>query len=249
MTGKLTKSQSKFVNSLKQKKHRELNRRFVVEGIKVVKEAIEALVPIEYIIYTGDLASIPFQLPDNSVQASERELGQISSLKTPNRLLAVCEMQNDDKRLDFSAPIIALDGISDPGNLGTIIRLCDWFGFQQLVCGDGTVDVFNSKVVQATMGSLFRVNIHYQNLAETLSQKPANHPVFYADMHGDSIYESKTPAAFILVMGSESHGVSETIRESDAKAISIPRYGEGESLNVAIATGIICAEFKRSLSK
>lgn len=215
----------------------------------MVQEAIEAQIPIDYIVYTGDAASIPFSLPVNSVQASERELGQVSSLKTPNRVLAVCEIQKNESRLDFEAPIIALDGISDPGNLGTIIRLCDWFGFDQLVCGDGTVDVYNSKVVQATMGSLFRVNIRYENLTEMLGQKPSNHPVYYADMHGDSIYEGETPKAFTLVMGSESHGVSQDIRESDARAISIPRYGAGESLNVAIATGIICGEFRRRLSK
>lgn len=249
MTGKLTKSQSKFVNSLKQKKYRDLNRRFVAEGIKVVQEAIEAEIPIDYIVYTGDEASIPFPLPENSVKASERELGQISSLKTPNRVLAVCKMQTNQSPLDFEMPIIALDGISDPGNLGTIIRLCDWFGFGQLVCGDGTVDMYNSKVVQATMGSLFRVNIRYENLTEMLAQKPSNHPVYYADMYGNSIYESETRKAFTLVMGSESHGVSEAIRQSDAIAISIPRYGAGESLNVAIATGIICGEFKRRLSK
>lgn len=245
MTGKLTKSQSKFVNSLKQKKYRDQNRCFVVEGIKMVEEVLRSSVQVEYVVFTGELEAIPFSINVNSYQCTERELSQISSLKTPNRILAVCQMPNAEKQLDFTKPIIALDGVKDPGNLGTIIRICDWFGFDQLLCGTGTVDQYNAKVVQSTMGSLFRVGISYDDLASSLAQAPDGHPVFYADMGGAPIYSNTFPAAFTLVMGSESHGVSEGIRQLNSTSIAIPQYGAGESLNVAVSTGIICAEIKR----
>ncbi len=245
MTGKLTKSQSKFVNSLKQKKYRDLNRRFVVEGIKVVEEAIQSKIEIDFVIFTGDESTLPFQISGPAYQASEREMGQISSFKTPNRVMAICVIPESSAPLDFGKPILALDGVSDPGNLGTIIRNCDWFGFDQLLCGDGTVDCFNPKVVQATMGSLFRVDISYKSLPEALAQCPVEHSIFYADMGGESIYHVEIPEAYTLVMGSESHGVSQDIRSMDSKSIAIPRYGQGESLNVAISAGIVCAEFKR----
>lgn len=245
MTGKLTKSQSKFVNSLKQKKYRDLNRRFVAEGIKVVEEALLSKIEIDYIIFTGDESALPFQISVSSYQTSEREMGQISSFKTPNRVMAICKIPEDSAPLNFEKPILALDGVSDPGNLGTIIRNCDWFGFDQLLCGEGTVDCFNPKVVQATMGSLFRVKISYQPLAEVLAEIPKAHPILYADMGGESIYDVTIPKAYTLVMGSESHGVSDSIRKMNAKSVAIPQYGQGESLNVAISAGIICAEFKR----
>ncbi len=245
MTGKLTKTQSKFVNSLKQKKYRDANRCFVVEGTKMVEEAVKAGAKIELCTYSGVSTDFSFRLPVKSLQTSERELQQMSAFKTANRILAVCSQMTDSEPIDWSKPVVALDGVSDPGNLGTIFRMCDWFGIDQLICGSGTVDQYNPKVVQATMGSIFRVKTHYGDLPEILSDRPSGHPVFYADMGGGSIYELDFPPVFTLVMGSESHGVSEAIRSLDAKSIAIPQFGSGESLNVAVSASIITAEFRR----
>ncbi len=249
MTGKLTKTQSKFINSLKQKKYRDANRCFVVEGTKMFEEAVKAGVNVEICAFIGDSSGFSFRLPQRSFQTSERELQQMSSFKTANRILAVCSQLNDSKPIDWSKPVVALDGVSDPGNLGTIFRMCDWFGIDQLICGSGTVDQYNPKVVQATMGSVFRVKTQYGDLAELLSQRPENHPVLYADMGGESIYDLEFPSVFTLVMGSESHGVSQEIRALDAKSIAIPQFGSGESLNVAVSASIITSEFRRQHPK
>ncbi|NEN23355.1 RNA methyltransferase [Cryomorpha ignava] len=255
MTGKLTKSQSKYIKSLQQKKVRDLNKQFVVEGVKLVRDLLNHSGIVDYLVYTGDNEDYAFAFPERAFHTSPKELAMISSLKTPNKILAVCNqgLPFDSKRarvfgqLDFSKSIIALDEISDPGNLGTILRLADWFGIKQIVCAPGSVDVFNPKVVQATMGAIFRVNVQTMPLVDLIDSAPSEMKAYLADMEGENLYTAEVSSPFILVMGSEGHGVSAEIRKLVPSVISIPQFGGGESLNVAVSTGIILSEFCRKL--
>jgi TrmH family RNA methyltransferase len=177
---------------------------------------------------------------------SEAELKKISFLKTPNKALALFKIA-ESSPATAKGLIVALDAIRDPGNLGTIIRLCDWFGVKQLVCSETTVDSYNPKVIQATMGSLTRVNVVYTDLEHYLSE--AALPVFGAFMDGENVYKTNLPKDGILVMGNEANGVSDKISALITEKIAIPRFGDlqqTESLNVAMATGILLNEFKRS---
>lgn len=246
MIGKLSKSQFKSIKSLKQKKYRDLESLFLIEGMKLVSEAFSSDVIIEMVLYTNEF---DLGIPEGvqAFQVSKKELYAISNLKTPPPVIAVCKYY-ELKQNDFSKSAIALDGVSDPGNLGTIIRIADWYGIEQIFCGDGTVDMYNPKVIQSSMGSLFRVNLTYQNLDETFSNLPDNYPVFLADMEGDDLYSTKIIEPFLIVMGSESHGLTCKPDKIGFSKISIPRFGGAESLNVAVAAAIILSEFKRPFS-
>jgi len=167
-------------------------------------------------------------------------------LATPNSCLAVFKIPAENKIID-SGLIIALDDIRDPGNLGTILRLCDWFGIKQIICSKETVDIYNPKVVQATMGSIARVNVNYLDLKTFITQTKL--PVFGTFMDGNNIYQSNLPQNGIIIMGNEANGISAEIEKIVTSRISIPRFGElqkTESLNVATATAIILSEFKRN---
>src|SRR5690554_1475474 len=247
MTGKLTKSQGKFIKSLQQKKYRDLNNIFVVEGMKMVQEALAYPDMVESVVYVGDRQDYTFPFPEKAYQASPAELKSISSLKTPNKILAMCRFHSPFGELDFNKSILALDEISDPGNLGTILRLADWFGIDQIVCAPGSVDVYNPKVVQATMGSIFRVQMFTANVHDVMKNAPKEMAVFIADMEGESLYEINVTSPFMLIMGSEAHGVRAEVINYAKSIVSIPRFGSGESLNVAVSTGIILSEFKRKL--
>ncbi len=179
------------------------------------------------------------------LEISETELKKVSTLKSPNKALGIFKIPKE-KAVQNSGLTIALDAINDPGNLGTIIRLCDWFGVTQLVCSKDTVDCYNQKVVQASMGSLTRVSIHYTDLENYITK--SNLDTFIADMDGENVYKTKLPKEGILIMGNEANGVSEEIKSLLQYKISIPRFGETqetESLNVATATAILLSEFKR----
>ena len=178
---------------------------------------------------------------------SESELKKISTLKSPNKVLGLFKIP-EELEINQDGFIVALDEVNDPGNLGTIIRLCDWFGVTELVCSKNTVDCYNQKVVQSTMGSLTRVNISYVDLQEFLSNSKL--PVFTADMDGENVYNTSLPQKAILVMGNEANGISPEIAETVKHALTIPRFGDlqqTESLNVATATAILLSEFKRGL--
>ena len=182
---------------------------------------------------------------DKIIRISEKDLQKISNLKTSNKVLGLFKIP-DAIPLQKSGITIALDAINDPGNLGTIIRLCDWFGVSQLVCSKDKVDCYNQKVVQASMGSLTRVSIIYTDLETYLKKNEL--PTFIADMDGENIYNSKLPKEAILIMGNEANGVSDEIKALIKNKIAIPRFGETqetESLNVATATAILLSEFKR----
>ncbi len=247
MTGKLTKSQSKYIKSLQQKKYRDLSRQFVVEGIKMVHEALSVDGLIDYLVYTGEIADYNFPFPESNFHVSPKELVMISSLKSPNKVLAVCNIHEPSGEVDFEKPILALEDISDPGNFGTIIRLADWFGLSQVVCSPNSVDLHNPKVIQASMGGIFRIGFWVKPLEELIEDALPQINVYRADMDGENLYHSELQTPFILVMGSESHGVSPHLRNMIPNAISIPKFGGGESLNVAVSTGIILSEFKRKL--
>ena len=237
----LSNNHQKLITSLSQKKYRQKHQLFIAEGVKVVRELLKSSFELEIIFSTDH----EFSSLDCFVQVSDQELKKISSLKTPNKVLALFKIPSQ-KKINSSGLIVALDTVNDPGNLGTIIRLCDWFGVEQLVCSKDTVDCYNSKVVQATMGSLTRVSISYLNLPEYL--QTVSLPIFIADMDGVNIHKAKLPASAVLVMGNEANGVSETLKQLVSNKISIPRYGNSnqvESLNVASATAVLLNEFRR----
>jgi len=239
----LTKNQIKYITQLKQKKIRDLNKVFVAEGFKVINELLNSTLQIEHIYATKQLN---FDVSKEFVtEITEVDLKKISSLTTPNDCLAVFKMK-EDRLPQPNGLKIALDNVRDPGNLGTIIRLCDWFGVADLVCSNETVDVYNTKVVQATMGSLTRVNIFYTDLTDYL--KDTDEPIFGTFMDGTNIYKTDLPTSGIIVMGNEANGISAEIEALVTAKIAIPRFGDiqqTESLNVATATAIILSEFKR----
>lgn len=241
----LSKKDIKLITSLQQKKYRQKYKLFVAEGVKVVKELLASSFELEKLYYTEDF--FEGVISDNKTLINQSELKKISQLKTPNTVLGLFRIP-DKKPIISNGLVVALDAVNDPGNLGAIIRLCDWFGVQKLVCSTTTVDCYNQKVVQASMGSLTRVEIIYTNLVDYL--KEVKSPSFIADMDGENVYTSMLPQEAILVMGNEANGVSDEVRAVVHAKISIPRFGavqETESLNVATATAILLSEFKRNI--
>lgn len=240
----LLKNNLKLIKSLEHKKYRNLHQLFVVEGLKNVDEFLKSDFLLEK-IYT---VNANFEAPDpNKIEIiSDDDLNKISFLKTPNQVLAVFKIPSVQK-LTTSNLVLALDNINDPGNLGTIIRLCDWFGIQQIICSANTVDCYNPKVVQASMGSLTRVQLFYTNLADFIATY--EDAVFGTFMNGKSIYNLNLPNKGIIVMGNEANGISPEIEKLITHKITIPAFGnqpETESLNVATATAIVLSEFRRS---
>ena len=239
----LSKNQIKFISSLQQKKQRLIHKMFVAEGVKVVQELLDADFELHQLYTTED----DFKSVNDSKKliVSADDLKKISALTTASSCLAVFKIP-EQKELYQSGLIVALDAIRDPGNLGTIIRLCDWFGIQQLICSNETVDVYNPKVVQATMGSISRVNVSYINLEDFISTTSL--PVFGTFMNGENIYSTTLPQEGIIVMGNEANGISKEVENSIQHRLTIPRFGtlqKTESLNVATATAIILSEFRR----
>ena len=237
----LSKNHIKLITSLSQKKYRQKHKLFVVEGVKVVQEFLNSSYELD-IVFSSDT---DFSSTNKFIEVTDQELKKISSLKNPNKVLAIFKIPNQINPI-MGGLILALDSINDPGNLGTIIRLCDWFGIEQLVCSNETVDCFNSKVVQASMGSLTRVAISYLDLKKYLQN--ASVPIFIADMDGLNVYKTKLPDSALLVLGNEANGISDDIKQLVTTKITIPRYGafqQTESLNVATASAILLSEFRR----
>jgi TrmH family RNA methyltransferase len=239
----VSKNQIKLITSLQQKKYRKQHQLFFAEGVKCVQELIDANYEIHSLFTTqNDFTNIS---KDKLHTISTAELKKISALATPNTCLGIFSIPKSPE-INNSGLILALDSIRDPGNFGTIIRLCDWFGITTLVCSEETVDLYNPKVVQATMGSLSRVNVTYVDLEKHLSETKL--PIFGTFMNGKSIYKETLPKEGIIVMGNEANGISKAIENIVAERITIPRFGklqQTESLNVATATAIILNEFKR----
>lgn len=241
----VSKNQIKLINSLHQKKFRQINKLFIAEGIKVIQELLDAQYELDQIYATVPLFK---EVSENKkTLISDVELKKISALTVPNNCLAVFKIPSE-KVFKEKGLIVALDSIRDPGNLGTIIRICDWFGVEQIVCSQDTVDVYNPKVIQATMGSISRVNFIYTDLVSVLQETKL--PVFGTFMNGENIYKMDVPQEGIIVMGNEANGISKAIENAVKSRISIPRFGalqKTESLNVATATAIILSEFRRKI--
>ena len=240
----LSKNQIKLITSLQQKKQRFVNQLFFAEGIKVIQELVESNFELVHLYTTqNDFEEVS---QDKKTLISENELKKISALATQNSCLAVFRIQADKKIIE-SGLILALDSIRDPGNLGTILRLCDWFGIDQIVCSKDAVDIYNPKVVQATMGSIARVNVNYIDLENFIGQTQL--PVFGTFMQGNIIYKTDLPQEGIIVMGNEANGISPELEKLIKNRLTIPRFGslqKTESLNVATATAIVLSEFRRS---
>jgi len=245
MSEKLSNSAAKLIKSLQQKKYRDLNGLFLVEGVKLTEEALRHNQGVEKVIYSGDKSNFHFSLPENAISVSPKELEILSGQKTPNRILAVCRKFSEETHITRLSPTLVLDGVADPGNLGTIIRLCDWFGFSQLICSNESVDLYNPKVVQASMGSLFRVKVIHTDLQEFIGGLPEGKKIYGADMHGTSIYDVDFEIHPVVVFGSESHGINDKLKALMSEKISIPQTGGGESLNVAVSAAIISSEIRR----
>ena len=239
----ISKNQIKLISGLHQKKQRFANQLFFAEGIKVIQELLQSNFELEHLFTTqNDFETVEFS---KRVSVTEQELKKISALSTPNTCLAVFKIPAENPIID-SGLIVALDDIRDPGNLGTILRLCDWFGIQQIICSKETVDIYNPKVVQATMGSITRVNVNYVDLKSFITN--AKLPVFGTFMNGENIYQSVLPQNGIIIMGNEANGISAEIEKMVTSRLTIPRFGtlqKTESLNVATATAIVLSEFKR----
>lgn len=242
----VSKNQIKTITSLQQKKYRKEHKLFFAEGVKVVRELLNSNFEL-HTLYTidntfKDLAGKRIEV------VTEAELKKISALSTPNTCLALFVMPQE-KPVQDEGLIMALDDVRDPGNLGTIIRLCDWFGIPNLVCSEQCVDVYNPKVVQATMGSLARVNVVYTNLENYLTNTSL--PVYGTFMDGENIYGNTMPDSGIIVMGNEANGISAGVEAKIGHRIAIPRFGDlqqTESLNVATAAAIVLSEFRRNSS-
>jgi TrmH family RNA methyltransferase len=239
----LSKNQIKLITSLQQKKFRFANQLFFAEGIKVIQELLKSNFELEQLYTTLDDFTIVSK--DKRIIIQESELKKISALASSNTCLAVFKMPVE-KEIEESGLILALDAVRDPGNLGTILRLCDWFGINQLVCSKDAVDIYNPKVVQATMGSIARVNVNYVDLEVFV--RTTKLKVFGTFMGGENIYKSILPQEGVIVMGNEANGISPNIEKLINNKLSIPRFGKlqkTESLNVANATAIILSEFRR----
>jgi len=239
----LSKNQFKLINRLKKKKYRSEYQLFLVEGIKVVEEFVQSDFKSHLIFctneYNNDLSI------KNLTVISDKELKRISEFSTPNQILGIFEIPNNDNVYKDGFTLI-LDGVNDPGNLGTIIRMCDWFGVEQIICSPDTVDCYNPKVVQASMGSLARVTIIYTNIISYLKQE--TRPIFGALLEGENIYQKKLTKESVLVLGNEANGISREVQKLITSKITIPQFGEirrTDSLNVATATAILLSEFMR----
>lgn len=235
----LTNNETKLINSLVKKKFRQKYNKFIVEGVKIIEEAVQSELEIHKIFTTDDIFS---SRKESTSLVSERDLKKISQLVQPNKALALCEIP-EEKPLKTEGFILVLDDIRDPGNLGTIIRLADWFGIEQIICSTETVDLYNPKVIQSTMGSFLRVRVNYMNLNSFFENYP--YPVLGTFMEGENIYQSQIPDKAAMVMGNEANGISPEIVSFVSRKITIPQMGntqKTESLNVAMAAGILLGE-------
>ena len=235
----ISKNQIKFVRQLEQKKYRKKEGLFVAEGPKVVGDLLRAGFNAKEIYATKEWNNNGM----HAQEVTDEELRKVSFLQHPQQVLALFEIPSAKLSSD-SALSLALDDVQDPGNLGTIIRIADWFGISTIYCSENTVDAWSPKVVQATMGSIARVNIVYTDLKELIQN--AKIPVYGTLLDGQNIYTQELSQDGIIVMGNEGNGISQTIRPLINRKLLIPQFHEGpESLNVAIATAITCSEFRR----
>ena len=239
-----SKSQIKLIKSLSQKKYRMKNGLFTVEGKKGIFELLNSPLELHSLFTTEDFCDAP---GSKSLIITEADLKKISSLSTPQTALAVFHIP-EAQELIISGLQVVLDEVQDPGNLGTIIRLCDWFGVEDLICSKGTVDCYNPKVVQATMGSIARVRIHYLNIADFLEKAGKETNIYGTFLEGENVYAQDLPENGIIVLGNEANGISPKLEGLINRKLLIPQFSQTqktESLNVATAAAIFLSEFRR----
>jgi TrmH family RNA methyltransferase len=251
----LTNNKIKLIKSLDRKKSRTESGCFVVEGEKMVRELLQSrFETIEVFAVQSYIDELPAVLKRNAefTAVGERDLERISFMKTPNKAVALAKLPDSEQIAtpDLNGLNIALDNIQDPGNLGTIVRTAAWFGIKNVFCSSDTVDVYNPKVVQSTMGAIFKVNVVYCDLAElAATARKANVQLFGTRLDGENLYATNLPKNAIVVMGNESKGLSAEISALMDSNLKIPSYApptaDMESLNVSVATAIVCAEFRR----
>jgi TrmH family RNA methyltransferase len=241
-----TKAELKHVRSLQQKKYREEHGLFLVQGPKLVEELLRSGLPAEAIYATPE-ARTRLRIP-HAIELPAHEMERLGTLESGNEVVAVVPVrpQGAFAPLAMDELVLALDGIADPGNLGTVLRIADWFGIGRVLCSAGSVDVHNPKCVQASMGAIFRVQVHYGDLAALLGhQGRAGATTYLASMEGRSVFDVRLRRPAVLVLGSESHGVSDAVRAVQSELVAVPRFGAAESLNVAMAASALCMEFAR----
>jgi TrmH family RNA methyltransferase len=245
----LSKSEIGFIKSLQQKKYRKEHALFVVEGLKSVLEFLQSGYRIHSVYGTSTILPKLNKISQNIklLEVKADEIAKISGLTTPQDVLAVVYIpQKDENDLIIEANTfhLLLDGVQDPGNFGTIIRTADWFGFKELICSTDTVEAYNPKVVQASMGSLARIKIIYTELEDVI--RSSSLPTFAATLGGTSIFETSFGHEGLLILGNEGNGIRPEILEKVSNQVTIPLFGGAESLNVAVSAGIFCAELRRN---
>lgn len=250
----LTKNTIKLIRSLELKKFRTRENAFVAEGPKVVGDLLAVMRP-QMVFATSQWISENNTNGIDVEMVSEDELSRISFLQHPQQVLAVFPMPSYDESIDYTKELkgkltLALDSVQDPGNLGTIIRIADWFGIETILCSHETADAYNPKVIQATMGSIARVRIIYTDLTKTLEAIASEMPIYGTFLDGGNIHSRQLPKEAVIVMGNEGKGISQDVAKLVTDRVLIPNYPAGrptaDSLNVAIATAITCAEFRRN---
>lgn len=250
----LSKNKIKYIHSLELKKNRKADHVFLAEGPKLVGDLLGHF-PCRYLAGTAEwFSSAPSIQADEAEQVTEEELARASLLKTPQQVLAVFGWEDEcaNPNILSHSLCLALDGVQDPGNLGTIVRLADWFGIEHIFCSPDTVDIYNPKAIQATMGGIARVRLHYTSLSQLINSLDKNVPVYGTFLDGENMYMKPLPTNGLIVMGNEGKGISNEISALINHRLYIPNYPAGrdtsESLNVAIATAIVCSEFRRQAS-
>lgn len=246
----LSKNRIKYIHSLDQKKVRKEEQVFLAEGPKLVGDLLGHF-PCHFLAATSSwISDHPNIIANELVEVSQEDISRASLLKTPQQVLAIFGQPKYDLKPEIvsTSLCLALDDIQDPGNLGTIVRLADWFGIEHIICSQNTVDVYNPKTIQATMGGIARVKVHYTSLPDFIrSLKDA--PVFGTFLDGKNMYDQPLSTNGLIVMGNEGNGIGKEVEALINRKLYIPNYPQGqetsESLNVAIATAVICAEFRR----
>ncbi|MCX6233414.1 MAG: RNA methyltransferase [Bacteroidetes bacterium] len=255
----LSRNKIKYITSLRHAKYRNLHNEFIVEGTKVVLELLKSSWVVKEIFaldkWLHDHLGFIDEQSTSTIRVSEKELERISALNTPSEVIAICEIpERIPDKLVISGLVVVLDDIRDPGNLGTIIRTADWFGIKNIICSPQCVDLYNPKVVQATMGSLTRVNVYYADLGNFLKNLPSDLMVYGAALEGQSIHEVSLSAEGVIIIGNESTGLSGNVLPFITKKLYIPAYDiynggpKAESLNAAIACSIILYEFRKHMN-
>ena len=244
----LTKNEIKFIRSLHQKKQREVNNCFIIEGEKMINELYQqSKFDIDILYYTDEYNSEKISESINKLLISNKELDRITGFKQANKVLAIVKTKKSlEPDYNENNLILILDDVNDPGNLGTILRTADWFGITQIIVSKNTVDLYNPKVIQSSMGAIYRINYFIKDLKQEIENlKFNNYQILGATLSGENVYNMNFPVKSVLIMGSESHGLQKQMIDLLDSEISIPNFGDSESLNVAMATGILLSEFKR----